>query len=138
MKASIQDIYTQVIDAIRNSGNRVTSVRQKIILLLLKSRKPVSIQEVALLTEIDEVSVYRTIAFLKELGFVEEIMVRDGVRRFSFASEHHHHILCIKCSHVVHVPCSGFSVSSATQHPDFASISEHSVTYYGVCTECAQ
>lgn len=137
MSTSIKKEYEPIIAAIQATGGRVTEVRKRIINTLGGSPKPLSIQEVARLCRLDEVSVYRTVAFLKELGFAEEILTPDGTKRFALALHHHDHIMCTSCGFLAHIPCSEKEAKRTVRHASFASVGTHSLTYHGICTKCA-
>ncbi len=124
-----------VLSRIQESGGRLTTVRKTIIALLLTRELPLSIQDIVLETGIDEVSVYRTTAFLQSLGFLVEVMTPDGVRRFLLETDHHDHIMCVGCGHLAHVPCKGHV---SIMHPDFTHVSEHSLMHYGTCAKCTR
>jgi len=136
MKTSEQQKFGAIFSAIKEAGGRVTKVRTRIIEFLAGSKKPASIAEIVSKLSIDEVSVYRTIAYFKEMGFIEEIITPDGVRRFALQHGHHHHIMCTDCGHVEHIPCTQKVIAENITHPSFSVITNHQLTYYGTCAKC--
>ncbi len=138
MSTKKKEIPPYIGEIIARKGGRMTSARKDIILYLLQSKTPQSIQEVVQSVHADEVSVYRTIALLKSCGLLEEIIFPHGARKYALSHEHHHHIVCSECGFVVHIPCIDSVVHTKLQNPRFTSITDHSVTYYGTCTTCVR
>jgi len=126
----------KIIEELQGLGNRVTRARLEVIEYVLSRKEPTSIQEIVAAVSADEVSVYRTIALLKELNLIEETSLGDGNRRFSFSNEHHHHAVCTRCGYVSHIPCDSKTTTGSQVPKDFARLTSHSVTYYGVCVAC--
>jgi Fe2+ or Zn2+ uptake regulation protein len=127
---------TRLTDAVLKSGGRLTKQREEIFNLLASSPVPVSIQTLIQKVKANEVSVYRTIRFLKDGGLIEEIGYPDGTKRYALGG-HHHHIICSSCGHTEHIPCSIRTAAPSISHPQFASIEHHEVTYHGTCGQCA-
>lgn len=138
MSIEKKEIPAYIAEIIAAKGGRMTSARKAIILYLLQSKAPQSIQEIVQRVHADEVSVYRTIALLKASSLVEEIIFPQGQRKYALAHEHHHHIVCRECGFVVHIPCTDSVVHTKLKSPRFASIIDHSITYYGICTTCVR
>ena len=128
--------YEKISELIQNQGGRFTSARKKIIAYLVQIPTPQTIQQIANACHLDEVSVYRNIAYFTSLGFIEEIHVAGGVRRFSYVEEHHDHAVCTVCGYVEHVPCLQGD-GAYPEHTQFRNIFAHNMTYYGVCVKCA-
>ncbi|WP_250395828.1 Fur family transcriptional regulator, partial [Synechococcus sp. MU1655] len=45
-------------------------------------------------------TIYRTLRLLVEMGFLQELELSDGGRRFELASDDHgdhHHLICVRC-----------------------------------------
>lgn len=136
MKTSEREGYKEIISAIQRAGGRVTTVRLRILDVLNTAKKPLSVQDIARASSIDEVSVYRTISYFKDMAFIEEVITPDGVKRFAVTEEHHHHIMCKTCGHIEHVPCTEKVFLKPVSHPKFTSVDTHELTYYGCCTKC--
>lgn len=89
---------------IKNSGLRLTSSRQKIITILIKSQTALS--EIDLekqLTSCDRTTIYRTLNTLLENGIVHKLIDTDGSNKYvlnrSWESSHpdHIHFKCNEC-----------------------------------------
>jgi len=131
-----EDIPEYIRSAVAKVGGRVSGARKRIVTFLRKAKTPISIQKIVQSVEVDEASVYRTIAFLKSLRLIEEIVLPSGERQYALIHEHHHHIICKKCSFVAHIPCTEKKKKITLSHIQFRTVTEHSVTYYGLCTKC--
>ncbi len=124
------------IQKIREAGLRVTEARQAILKTIATFPYPPSIAEIALQTDVDTTTVYRNMDTLVAAGVLEEIH-SDTTSRYALAHDHHHdHLLCTSCGVVAHIPCS-LALLPHVYHAQFASITHHAVTYYGLCNSCA-
>lgn len=129
---------TEIIHKLQALGYRITKARTEVVTALLKAHTPKTIQELCKLVTVDEVSVYRSIAVLRQEGFIEEITIQahgGSVSRYALSHGHHHHIVCTSCQKVAHVACST-EEKAVRHHPGFKEITSHEVTYYGLCTAC--
>lgn len=132
------DAIAHAFSRIQSSGNRLTEARKAIVVTLADAKAPLSIKEIANSVAADEASVYRSIALFRKIGIVEEIVLPDGMHRFSLAHGHHHHIACTVCGTVVHVPCASADAVASPEHPAFARVDAHDLMFYGVCVSCAR
>lgn len=137
MNATPKEIL-HIFETIRASGNRLTDPRKEIVVALYTAKNPKTIAEIATHVSADETSVYRTVELLVQLHIIEEIVVQGGVRRFALAHGHHHHIVCESCGLIAHIPCDPKKEVAPPKHPEFTRISDHEVTYYGLCTQCVK
>ncbi len=127
----IRSILTQ-------AGYRVTHAREEIIRALSVVSTPCTIQEISADVDSDPVSVYRNIALFLTVSVIEEIIGHDGVRRYALRQGHHDHIVCRGCGFTAHIPCPAKKMQTLPKNSAFASIVDHTLTYYGLCTKCAQ
>jgi len=128
---------TRAFTKIKESGLRLTSARKQLLTTLSTLTHPASITEIAEHTAIDTATTYRNIKTLQDIGLLETITLEDGSVRYALAHDHHHdHIVCTNCGTIVHIPCTLPHRTSIT-HPDFSTITHHSVTYFGLCSRCA-
>jgi Fur family ferric uptake transcriptional regulator len=77
----------EAIDAVRRSGLRLTSARRLVLEALLKTREPISAEEIAdglggKMTQSDIASVYRNLETLGELGLVRHFHAGHGPGRY--------------------------------------------------------
>lgn len=130
-------IVEEVLRTIAEHGFRITDARRSVVEALTSSVYSRTIRDIAQSVAHDEVSVYRTISLLTTLGIAEEIEGGDGGRRYALSPEahHHHHIVCTACGFTAHVPCDRVAPKHV-RHKEFSRITEHRVTYFGVCQKC--
>ncbi len=122
---------------IQAHGLRLTDARKEILETVAKQKEPITIQDIAGRTDVDQATVYRNITTLTEIGVLEEITTAGHTPRYALAHDHHHdHLACQKCGLVVHIACT-MPKAPLPHHPQFASISYHEVTYYGLCNACS-
>lgn len=126
---------TDVLQTLSTRGYRITDARKAVVDALARAKHPVTIQELAARVRADEVSVYRTIALLKDEELLEELFFGEELR-YALFHEHHHHVVCRRCNYVVHIPCND-ARRRQVNHPVFSEIDEHELTFYGTCKKCA-
>lgn len=118
-------------------GTRMTSARKEILDAITAHRGPFTIGDIVMRVGADEASVYRTIALLKEKEYLGVIDYPDGSRRYEVTHDHHHHIICTSCGYTEHLRSDSEPSLPRTEGTHFAQISDHEVTYYGMCAKCA-
>lgn len=123
------------LDTISAHGLRLTTARRTLIATLSELAEPATISDIAAHTDIDTATTYRNVKTLLEIGLLEVIPLEDGTARYALTHEHHHdHIVCTNCGTIVHIPCT--EPTTPITHPAFYSITHHSITYFGLCTQC--
>jgi Fe2+ or Zn2+ uptake regulation protein len=129
---ALEAAYTKI----QASGLRLTDARKEILETIAKHRAPITIQDIASCTDVDQATVYRNITTLTEVGVLEEINTAAHPTRYALGHGHHHdHLACTNCGLVVHIACT-LPTAPLPQHPQFAHIDHHEVTYYGICHAC--
>jgi Fur family ferric uptake transcriptional regulator len=133
-----------VITMLRSSGHKVTTQRVAIIKTVLESSEhltPSELYEKVHLVdpEVGEVTVYRTLNILSELGLL--CMVHTGDNTHSYISRppgHHGHLICSQCGKVINFTDCNLSglEERLTAETGFA-IREHRLDFYGNCRECS-
>jgi Fur family ferric uptake transcriptional regulator len=132
----MKDASKKIITELTARGYRITKARTEVLETLAKTHSPLSIQAITEAVTVDVVSVYRTVAMLKNEHLVEEINIQGEVTLYEIAHGHHHHAVCTSCSLLVHVSCE--AEQKTPKHiPGFTSIDSHEVTYYGICAKCS-
>lgn len=80
-------------------------------------------------------TVYSTLEALKKRGKVLELTIDPQRKRFDPNTEHHNHLLCVKCSAIADIH-SKYSLNvSASEASGFEIIGNH-IEFYGICPEC--
>jgi Fur family transcriptional regulator, ferric uptake regulator len=84
------------------------------------------------------VTVYRTLKLLSRLRLVCEIETPGQAHRYTRRpSEHHHHLVCARCSKVVNFNhCKLDDLSRELARETGFSISGHHLEFTGLCADC--
>ena len=136
---SLQD----VISMLRQSGHKVTPQRVVIIKTVLESSEHLTPAELyekihRLDPEVGEVTVYRTLNILSELGLL--CLVHTGENTHSYISRppgHHGHLICSGCGKVINFTDGNLSglEERLTGETGF-DIKDHRLDFFGSCREC--
>lgn len=134
----------EILNTLRNSGFRITSVRRAMIEILIKNSKPLSyfdLKKILFDKKIypNKTTIYRELDFLKAQKLLVSFPFKDGIMRYELSStKHHHHIICVNCNSVEDV-----IVKENLQHQEkiiaknklFFNVM-HSLEFYGLCHLC--
>jgi Fur family ferric uptake transcriptional regulator len=130
---------------LRQSGHKVTPQRIAIIKIVIESQElltPSALYEKVRLVdpEVGEVTVYRTLNILSELGLV--CMVHTGENTHSYIGrppEHHDHLICSDCGKVINFTgCNISKLETRLASETGFTIQEHRLDFYGKCRECGE
>lgn len=80
-------------------------------------------------------TVYNTLEALRNRGGLLELTIDPGRKRYDPNTEHHHHLICLKCKKIVDVQAEFKTSVPEEQKKGFEVIGNH-VEFYGVCPEC--
>ncbi len=128
----------------RNNG-RSTPVRKALIKILSKNHQPLSAFDILarLHTQklpVNKTTVYRQLTLLEQQGLVETVRLSDRSVRYELADEtnHHHHLVCIKCNDVKDVNFKDHLISQEKniQKNKKFKILRHSLEFFGLCVNC--
>ena len=132
----------QITEELRSRGLRLTSQRLAILAVLRHSGKhltPREIYEQARLSVpgLMETTVYRTLDFLVEKGFVLAGQVGGGKLVYEAAGKDHHHIICRVCGSEIEVPHLQLEelYRRLEQSTGFQLTTGH-MTFFGLCPDC--
>lgn len=132
-------------DELRAAGKRMTRTRRAILSVLEQSQYPLSASELHTQLKRDEVAidlvtVYRTLALLKELGLVDQLELRhEGLFRYEVRQgrEHHHHIRCKSCGKIVDLLlCPLKKLTALIERETRFIVGDHSLEFSGWCPKC--
>lgn len=134
----------ELIAGLRAEGKRLTRSRRAILDVLGKSKYPLSAAEVhgSLKRErqsADLVTVYRTLAVLKRLGLVSQVVFQEGQFRYEVCHgrEHHHHIRCRGCGRMVDLMlCPLKKLTALVEQETRFTVEGHSLEFFGCCPQC--
>jgi Fur family ferric uptake transcriptional regulator len=88
--------------------------------------------------EVGEVTVYRTLNILSELGLVCVVHAGGGAPSYiSSPSGHHGHLICSACGRVIDFRnCNVSALEKRLVSETGFAIREHRLDFYGECREC--
>lgn len=144
--AARPDVHDIVATRLQADGQRYTASRRKLVDLLSRAGRPLSIPEVlAAAPGLAQSSVYRNLVILEQARAVGRILTADSAR-YELAEglvAHHHHLVCLSCGSVADVtlaPRSERALHAATNDVAGATgfrATNHRLDILGVCTDCA-
>jgi Fur family transcriptional regulator, ferric uptake regulator len=133
----------EIISQLRQNCHKVTPQRVLIIKTINASKElltPTELYEKVhqIDPEVGEVTVYRTLNILSELGLI--CMIHTGENTHSYIGrpiEHHGHIICTECGKVVDFSnCNLDELEKRLMNETGYNIQEHRLDFYGKCQEC--
>lgn len=134
-----------IIDKLKAKGYRLTPQRRLIVEAIAGSGGPVTAAEVWEIIRKHDAgigldTVYRNINMLVELGALLPITGKgkDGSKyELAKASEHHHHIVCVKCGTAACLDyCPVDPGLGAAVRSQGYELVRHNFELYGVCAGC--
>jgi Fur family ferric uptake transcriptional regulator len=134
----------EIVQKLRQAGHKVTPQRITIIKYFIESSElltPSALYEKVhrLDASIGEVTVYRTLNILSELGLI--CMIHTGENTHSYISRppgHHDHLICSNCGRVLNfVNCNVSDLAKRLNQETGFQIEDHRLDFYGRCRECA-
>ena len=127
---------------LRKAGYKVTPARLAILSVLNRAKKPLNVQQIMDRLEdkkIDTATVYRNLNTLKTSGLVLHIDFQQTHALYELATKgDHHHVVCTQCDQVedVHNCALDHMTKEALKQSNFASITNHSLEFFGLCKNC--
>lgn len=133
----------KIIKGLQSSGYKITPVRSSLIEVILESTTPLSVVEIKEMLKTkglnpNKTTVYREVGFLKNFNVLKEIDFGDGKKRYEILQNHHHHIVCIKCSKINDVQMEkdlNKEEKKILKGMGFKPIG-HSLEFFGLCSNC--
>ena len=140
------DVDQLIASQLQAVGQRYTSNRRRLISILLRSSKPLSINQILDMDpELAQSSVYRNLTVLEEAGSIARIVTSADHARYELAEEileHHHHIICSPCGEILDFRLSDrIDVTFVASLQDIAdqlgfTLDTHRLDLIGTCTLC--
>jgi Fur family ferric uptake transcriptional regulator len=83
-------------------------------------------------------SIYRSLDLFESLGIVFKIINGSSVKyKLCELKDHHHHIVCKTCGHVVELDfCDIAGWSKKVMESTGYQVTDHQLNFYGFCKEC--
>jgi Fur family peroxide stress response transcriptional regulator len=80
-------------------------------------------------------TVYNTLDALQKRGGLLELTIDPTRKRYDPNTEHHHHLICLKCHKIVDVH-SEFLIEIPENERNGYRIIDNHIEFYGICPEC--
>ncbi len=123
-------------------GLRATSQRISLLDVLIHAPSPLSVEALthAARGALDLATAYRTLDALVRAGLAKRIELSQGKALFEVAGAHHHHAVCTICGRIkdIHACLPAGLNTRVRRTSGFASIDDHQLEFFGVCTSCAK
>ncbi len=122
--------------AIQEAGYKITVPRSTIATWIETHDGIFSVKDILQEhTQLDKVSVYRTIELLLSLDIIRNAINRDDQQYYEVHNHdnHHHHVVCTGCKTDACVPCT-----MPDQLPRVKGFSDvhHDLSFTGLCSAC--
>ena len=99
--ADVDEIHDAVSERLGSNLIRYTKTRRTVVEVLVRTRQPLTVDEIRTMSAAPLSSVYRTLALLEEVGLVHRLTNDNSeYARFELAEDllgHHHHLACANC-----------------------------------------
>ncbi len=135
-----ESIELKFAQQLRKHRLRLTRARKEIFQKLYETNKPLSIQDIASITNgVHFVSVYRSVDLMQKAGIVKQ--VPQGFKNLFELSDlfrpHHHHATCKICaaSKEIHDARIESLMNTLTKEAGLLP-TEHHFELYGICQNC--
>lgn len=122
---------------------RATSTRLALVQLLMDETSPLSLKEItAKCKGYSLASIYRMLELFIKKNLVQVINMGTKEIQYEFlpGRKHHHHVICINCGELEDIEnCAlrGTEDGILKKTEKFASLSHHSLEFFGVCMKCS-
>nr|WP_171016926.1 peroxide-responsive transcriptional repressor PerR [Pseudalkalibacillus caeni] len=132
----------EAIDAMKNSGVRITPQRHAILDFLIQSMSHPTADEIYKALEgkfpnMSVATVYNNLRVFKEIGLVKELTYGDSSSRFDWVTTDHYHIICDDCGKMVDFHYPGLDeVETLAEQVTGFKVGEHRMEIYGTCPTC--
>src|SRR6185312_11703037 len=127
------------LDALKNSGVRITPQRHAILEYLISSDSHPTADEIYKSLErnfpnMSVATVYNNLRVFRSSGLVKELPYGDASSRFDFVTHDHYHIICEECGSIVDFHYPGLEeVEHLASHVTGFKVNSHRMEVYGTC-----
>jgi Fe2+ or Zn2+ uptake regulation protein len=135
---------TELIDALRARGQRVTLPRLLVHRHVRGARRHVTAEQVYAelageLPSLSPATVYSTLDLLDELGFVRRMNTPRGAIMYDSRVDDHHHVICRQCGRMqdLDVAIDTRAAERAARKAGF-EVAHAQLTVDGLCPDCAE
>lgn len=137
------------LDLIESSSFRLTRPRRLLLETIFRHKGPFSAPQLEKLlchsgrsTDIDPVTIYRTLPVFQELGIIERCDFSDDMAHYEVTlhrenKHHHHHIVCKSCKRVEELDfCILEDQEELLKSRGYTNLS-HRLEFTGICPKCS-
>lgn len=132
---------------LHQDGRRLTPQRQRVLELFERrgsgchlSAEDVHQELVALEMKVSLATVYRSLRLLADMGFLQELELSEGGRRFELALDDHrdhHHVVCIRCGRTEEFESQSVLAAGAEAAESIGfKLIESSLNVRAICPSC--
>ena len=132
-----------VLEQLKLKGFRLTEKREAIINVLSELEKPISAPDLLSLLKTKKISlnkttIYRELYFLRDEELVTEVQLGQNKKYYEISSEHHHHLVCLKCESIsdVHMDKELETAEKKIKKNNKFLVLNHSLEFFGLCQKC--
>jgi len=130
--------------SLRSPGHRLTPQRRAVLKVLREAGGHCTLAEIQervhdSFPDIPLPTIYRNLHYLVDVGLAAQTDLGGGCHVYEFVAEnHHHHLVCVECQHVVDLPDSFLDPLrlALKQQYGFVPLVEH-FALFGICPACA-
>ncbi len=131
----------QLLQVCREHGVPVTHQRRIIYETIVRRRDHPSAdamyEEVrGSLPDISRSTVYRVLELLVDLGLIECISQPAAVCRYDGRTEHHHHLVCMRCHELIDLNHPKLDLKLPDTRRLGFKVTGYSVLFHGICRTC--
>lgn len=125
---------------LKQNGHFITKPRLRLFVILQKRPALTMQQLIPLLTQHDQVTVYRNIDLFEELGIVNRLRLgwQTKIELSDKFMHHHHHFTCTSCGEVYDLPDDPTfekHIIDLGRNQNF-NVTDHQLEIRGLCTNC--
>jgi Fe2+ or Zn2+ uptake regulation protein len=128
-------------ELLRAKNLRATPQRLRLLSLLRAKQRPLAVVDIVSASRgaFDTATAYRMLSALEDAGLVRSLALGGGSSLYELAEAHHHHAVCTSCGRIADVSlCVPDGLDERVRKSaGFASVSRHSLEFYGLCRVCA-
>lgn len=117
--------------------NKKLTKKRKMILDIFKNGDLLTANDICKkLPSIDRATVYRSLTYFVQMGFLREVNIKKGVSSFEILApgDNHQHFICEKCNKVVHIQIDKNIVRNFV--PSEYEVKSFELNLKGRCKKC--
>ncbi len=140
------DVHAAAASRLERVDQRYTSSRRELVQVLADAGRPLVVAEIVERKRgLAQSSAYRNLSVLEQAGVVRRVPGADEFARYELdedLTEHHHHLVCMKCGKVADYTMSDQlersvlkAIAAITEETGFEPTA-HQLDLFGRCADC--